>query len=139
MNEVIIFRGQASGVIEHLMNEHFALAETSAFRTVDRHGVMHAAEALLGRKGDVEAEARRGSAAVFASFQAQGGVVKNIAFIINNRATNAFVAHEIDGAEQLVAVAREGYKAHVVQSVSRGQAIVNLVEGAGIRPLGRKG
>ena len=106
-------------MVGRLMNEHLALAEAGAFGTVDAQFPMHAAEQMVRRNDHIEAEARRGGAAVLASFQPHSDIVKNLALVINHRARRLIVAHHVDIVMHPVGVIRPENKAHVVKTVRR--------------------
>ena len=136
LDQIVIFRRDAPGMVQGLVNEHLALPEASALGAVNRNAAVDATEKLLGVEAHVEPQARRRCAAVFAAFEAKANVVKNLAFVVDHRATDAFVAHEVNGAVEFVGVGGQGNEPKIMQPVGRGQAVIDFVERAGVYSCG---
>ena len=140
VDKVVVLSGCAPGMIECLMMEHLALAVAGAFRAVNGHGMMNTAQRVFGGEHGMEAEPRRGGAAVLAAFQAHARVIEDLVLIVNEGAANAVVAHEVHRAKQPIGIRGEHDQPDVMQPVGLGQPIIDFVEGSGIWPgCGKEG
>ena len=122
-----------------LVNEHLALAEAGALRAIDAQLRLHTAEEMFGGNEHVETKAWGSGAAMFAAFKAHPGAIENLAFIVDHGARGLVIAHDVDVVVHVIGVVRPHHQTHIVQSVGRGEAVIDLVERARVRTGGGEG
>ena len=134
-DQVVIHPGQAAGVVDRVFQDDFVLATASARVTagpVNRDGIVHAAERVIGMKFDGEADARGNIPAAFARLQMDPHVVENLLFVVHDCRAHPAIAHDVGPRVQERRVGPRHDQPNVVEVARNRLAIIDLVESARI-------
>src|SRR5207247_1924034 len=109
----------------------------AAPRAVDEHDRVDAAEKVIGLEFQMEADADIAVASALAAFEADGHIIVGALFVIDDRAGQVVVAHDVGEGVEQSSVSRSEEDANVVTPAEDGLSIGDSVERAGIGAGGR--